>query len=50
VDCLSPHSFPWLYNNSQLVTAGKCLPREKKRAFQAEVRAKASVCKGSDQT
>ena len=50
MDCLSPHSLPWLYNNSQLVTAGKCLPREKERAFQAEVRAKASVCKGSDQT
>ena len=36
VDCLSPHSLPWLYNNSQLVTAGKCLPREKERAFQAK--------------
>ena len=50
VDYLSPLSLPWRYNNSQSVTADRCLPREKKRAFQAEVRAKASVCKASDQT
>lgn len=42
------HSFPLLYNNLQFAVAYGRLPRERQRAFQAEVKANASMCKGSD--
>lgn len=42
------HSFPSLYNNSQLVIAYSWLPKERRKAFEAEVRENASMCKGSD--